>query len=105
MVAAQADIAVVKGEYAAMARPDAVLDGDLRTLHVRCGSDIQSTLLAAGFRGDFLEHNYPYCYGPVSEGGDALSNARVIWLIPILTTRLTLRTRGCCHPTRAASSA
>ena len=61
-------IAVMDGEYAAMARPDAVLDGDLRTLHVRCGSDIQATLLAAGFRGQFLEHSYPYCYGPVSEG-------------------------------------
>src|SRR5258708_291536 len=41
-------IAVMDGEYAAMARPDAALDGDLRTLHVRCGSDIQPTLLAAG---------------------------------------------------------
>jgi hypothetical protein len=61
-------IAVMDGEYAAMARPNAVLDGDLRTLHVRCGSDLQSTLLAAGFSGDFLEHGYPYCYGPVSEG-------------------------------------
>jgi hypothetical protein len=48
------------------------LDGDMRTLHIRCGSDIQGPLQASGFRGDFYEHNYPYLIGPVSEGPGCL---------------------------------
>jgi len=48
------------------------LDADLRTLHIRCGSDIRERLQAAGFTGDFHEHNYPYLIGPVREGPDAL---------------------------------
>lgn len=44
------------------------LDGDMRTLHVRCGSDLKVPLQDAGFRGDFYEHNYPYLIGPVREG-------------------------------------
>ena len=43
-------------------------DGDMRTLHVRCGSDLKVPLQDAGFRGDFYEHNYPYLIGPVREG-------------------------------------
>lgn len=43
-------------------------DADMRTLHVRCGSDIQQSLLDAGFCGDFFEVSYPYCYGPVTAG-------------------------------------
>ena len=45
-------------------------DADVKTLHLRCGSDIQDTLLAAGFAGDFLEHNNPYCQGPVTNTPD-----------------------------------
>jgi hypothetical protein len=45
-------------------------DGDLATLHIRCGSDIQQTLVEAGFVGDFLEHGIPYCLGPVTRGPD-----------------------------------
>jgi len=54
--------------------PDApsLLDGDLRTLHVRCGSDLKMPLQNAGFRGDFYEHNYPYLIGPVREGPGSL---------------------------------
>ncbi|HEX6994711.1 MAG TPA: hypothetical protein VF339_11270 [Gammaproteobacteria bacterium] len=48
------------------------LDGHLRTLHVRCGSDIRRALLEAGFHGDFYEHSYPYLAGPVREGPGAL---------------------------------
>jgi len=47
-------------------------DAAPRTLHVRCGSDIQRTLLAAGFVGEFLEVSYPYCHGPVSGAADHL---------------------------------
>ena len=48
------------------------LDGDLRTLHVRCGSDLKLPLQEAGFCGDFYEHSYPYLIGPVREGADCL---------------------------------
>jgi Domain of unknown function (DUF1835) len=48
------------------------LDGDRRTLHVRCGSDIREALLQAGFEGDFYEHSYPYLIGPVREGAGCL---------------------------------
>jgi hypothetical protein len=50
--------------------PDApsLLDGELRTLHVRCGHDLETPLLDAGFRGDYYVHSYPYLIGPVSEG-------------------------------------
>jgi hypothetical protein len=44
------------------------LDGDLRTLHIRCGSDIRDNLLQAGLTGDFLEYSDPICQGPVPEG-------------------------------------
>ncbi|WP_341524773.1 DUF1835 domain-containing protein [Nostoc sp. UHCC 0302] len=40
-------------------------DIDLKTLHLRCGADIQQKLAIAGFQGDFLEFADPYCQGPV----------------------------------------
>jgi Domain of unknown function (DUF1835) len=49
-----------------------VLDSDLRTLHIRCGSDLAEPLQRAGFHGDFYEHNYPYLIGPVREGPGCL---------------------------------
>src|SRR3981081_1624182 len=54
----------------AIDRKRSVPDGDLTTLHIRCGSDIQQTLGEAGFVGDFLEHAIPYCQGPVTRGPD-----------------------------------
>lgn len=50
----------------------AAIDGELRTLHVRCGSDIRAPLREAGFGGDFYEHSYPYLIGPVREGPGCL---------------------------------
>lgn len=41
------------------------LDGDCRTLHIRCGSDIMHKLAVAGFSGDFLNFSDPYVHGPV----------------------------------------
>ena len=78
--------AALKRHIAAMARelaaaraqvrlsPDAPspLDGELRTLHIRCGSDLEKPLQEAGFRGEFYEHNYPYLIGPVGEGPGCL---------------------------------
>ncbi|HTV80731.1 MAG TPA: DUF1835 domain-containing protein [Steroidobacteraceae bacterium] len=49
-----------------------VPDGDLRTLHMRCGADLKVPLRTAGFGGDFYEHSYPYLIGPVREGADCL---------------------------------
>ena len=43
-------------------------DGELKTLHIRPGCDIQQALLEGGFVGDFMEHATPYCQGPVTMG-------------------------------------
>ena len=51
-------------EAIALGRPTA-LDGDCRTLHIRCGSDIMHKLALAGFEGDFLSFPDPYVQGPV----------------------------------------
>ena len=47
------------------------LDGDMRTLHIRCGSDLREPLREAGFRGDFYEHSYPYVSARCVTGRDA----------------------------------
>lgn len=60
-------IAEMTRERALAAARESLLDGDLRTLHVRCGSDLQQPLLSAGFGGDFYEHSYPYLIGPVRD--------------------------------------
>lgn len=39
-------------------------DGDVRTLHLRCGDDIRSGLAEAGFAGDFGSFPYPFVHGP-----------------------------------------
>ena len=68
-------IAAMTRERDALEAPDhtaRALDGELRTLHVRCGRDIEQTLRDAGFRGDFLEHSFPYLCAPVRDGADAL---------------------------------
>ncbi|MDH5693205.1 MAG: DUF1835 domain-containing protein, partial [Gammaproteobacteria bacterium] len=40
-------------------------DQDLKTLHIRCGTDIQEPLKACGFTGDYLEISNPFPQGPV----------------------------------------
>lgn len=49
-----------------------VPDGDLRTLHIRCGHDLQEPLKEAGFNGDYYVDIYPYSMGPVREGPGSL---------------------------------
>jgi hypothetical protein len=49
-----------------------VLDGDLRTLHIRCGHDLQQALKEGGFGGDYYVDVYPYLIGPVREGPGCL---------------------------------
>ncbi len=46
-------------------KPRFDLDSDMKTLHIRCGTDIQATLPVCGFRGDFLEVSNPFPQGPV----------------------------------------
>ena len=58
------------------------LDGDMRTLHIRCGSDLRRPLQDAGFRGDFLEHSYPYLISPEREGPGCLEE-RARFLVPM----------------------
>jgi hypothetical protein len=59
--------AKLKAHIAAMERQRAAIDGklpapdgDLKTLHIRCGHDIQQPLVDAGFVGDFLVDALPY---------------------------------------------
>ena len=40
-------------------------DAEFKTLHIRCGTDLGSTLPAGGFCGDFLEYSDPYGQGPI----------------------------------------
>jgi|GEM_PF-108000 len=46
-------------------QPHLTLDTDLKTLHIRCGSDIQQALPMAGFTGDFMVVSNPFPQGPV----------------------------------------
>jgi hypothetical protein len=50
------------------------MDGDIPTLHIRCGSDIRETLRAAAFSGDFLEYADPICQGPVPDTDDLVEH-------------------------------
>ncbi|MFD2205540.1 DUF1835 domain-containing protein [Kiloniella antarctica] len=38
---------------------------EVKTLHIRCGSDIKHGLDIAGFKGDFHEFSDPFCQGPL----------------------------------------
>jgi len=40
-------------------------DAEFKTLHIRCGTDLEHTLPAGGFKGDFLEYSDPYGQGPI----------------------------------------
>ena len=63
----------------AIAGDGLVIDADLRTLHIRCGSDIRDKLSAAGFGGDFLEYSDAVCEGPVPDLPD-LTRVRAHYL-------------------------
>jgi len=53
-------------------------DADLKTLHIRCGSDLKQFLPAAGLTGDFLEVSNPFPQGrvPPSEPLEAFVEIR-----------------------------
>ena len=56
-------------ERAAIDEKKPAPDADLKTLHIRCGHDIQEGI-AAAFVGDFWPYVLPFCVGPVSKGPD-----------------------------------
>ncbi len=69
----------LKAHIASMDRQRALIDGksspldsDLKTLHIRCGHDIQQPLVQAGFVGDFLVHAFPYTSAPLRNGPEGL---------------------------------
>ena len=63
-------IASMDQQRAAISQQRPAPDAGMRTLHVRCGHDIQNTLKEAGLAGDFYPHITPYCQGPVTNGPD-----------------------------------
>lgn len=54
-------------------------DAELKTLHIRCGTDLEHTLPAGGFNGDFLEYSDPYGQGPI-QINDNFINTRAKFL-------------------------
>jgi hypothetical protein len=68
----KAHIEAMDQSWARIRRGDAPPDKDMMTLHVRCGSDIEPSLMQAGFVGHFLEYSDPLCQGPVSASPDWL---------------------------------
>ncbi len=72
-----------------MQQPNLVLDGDCRTMHIRCGHDIQHNLKAAGLLGDFNVHINPYLQGPVTDTPDWLQQ-RARFIVASAGTQLGL---------------
>ena len=66
----KAHIESMERQRAAIGERRPAPDGELKTLHIRCGHDIQQPLVDAGFVGDFLVHTIPYCLVPVTLGPD-----------------------------------
>ncbi len=69
----QAHVTTQAAARAAITQPGPAMDADMSTLHVRCGSDIQGALEAAGFSGDFLAVWDSFPVGPVTDGSDWLA--------------------------------
>ncbi len=63
---AHIEMANVERKSLASGEPSA-LDGNLKTLHIRCGSDIKEPLARAGFTGDFLDWLDLYVLGCVPQ--------------------------------------
>lgn len=68
--------------------PLPALDNDLKTLHVRCGHDIQQTLEQAGFTGDFLPYIEPLCVGPLCLDEKTLSVIRAEYVYDRLLSEM-----------------
>lgn len=70
--ALQQHIAAMTASRATLEADTQPLDGDCRTMHIRCGHDIQHALKEAGLHGDFNPHINPYLEGPVTAVPDWL---------------------------------
>jgi hypothetical protein len=68
--ALRAHITALNAARSAMDQAGPPVDGSLRTLHIRCGTDIQHELEVAGFGGDFLSVWDPFPVGPVTTAPD-----------------------------------
>jgi len=62
----KAHILAMQSARDSMSRGAEAPDADAETLHIRCGSDLRSSLENAGFAGAFLEYADPLCQGPVT---------------------------------------
>ena len=69
-MALRAHISAQTAARAAVEAQGSSPDADRRTLHLRCGSDIQRELTTAGFGGDFLSLWDPFPVGPVTRTPD-----------------------------------
>ena len=67
----KAHIQSMDQERAAIDEKKPAPDADRKTLHIRCGHDIQERL-AEAFVGDFWPYVTPFCVGPVSKGPDRI---------------------------------
>jgi len=65
----EAHIQSMDQERAAIDQKKPAPDADLKTLHIRCGHDIQEKI-AEAFVGDFWPYVTPFCVGPVTKGPD-----------------------------------
>ena len=65
----KAHIQSMDRERAAIDEKKPAPDADLKTLHIRCGHDIQERI-AEAFVGDFWPYVTPFCVGPVPKGPD-----------------------------------
>jgi hypothetical protein len=63
-------ISSMERQWTAIGQRHRAPDGEMKTLHVRCGHDIQNRLKEAGFTGDYYAHNTPYPTGPITNGPD-----------------------------------
>ncbi|WP_199455138.1 DUF1835 domain-containing protein [Vibrio owensii] len=60
------------------------LDAELKTLHVRCGHDIQQQLKTCGFEGDFLPMIDPLCIGPIPSDAKGFVAIRAQYVVDTL---------------------
>lgn len=65
-------IAAMEQQRSRIEHGDTALDADLRTMHIRCGHDIEHELRNAGLHGDFNVQIDPYVQGPVTNDNDWL---------------------------------
>jgi hypothetical protein len=91
ILAMDAARATIARETIARAAP--APDGELSTLHIRCGSDIRAPLAAAGFCGEFLEYGDPLCQGPVTDRPD-WTEQRAVFLSGAYGGRTLAETRA-----------